>query len=200
MGNTGNNAENNKRMEVSQQQVSVAAAFCLLLAFFMFIAGVRVAARLTSDSFTDTMYTAFCSVAGLEVKNSGTPFHRDFVTPEFLTDDALQIEQNTQEQFVMEERYYARFGGYNTLKEADDCVQKLSGYGILVKPIARLSKTGSGKQRLWYAVVTQTLQSKEDLFALIRRSKQILKVRQLAVTIGSKEHETTLFGKERYIL
>ncbi len=215
MADNSHNPENNKRMEISQQQVSVVAATCLMLAFFVFIAGVFWGkksileispAQLTSDSFADTIYDTFWMAPeerkivpeqkSREELDSCSQLDKDSSNEsESQINELNEQENEIQENQVKEELYYAQFGGFNTLQEAQNCSQKLVARGIQARPLERLSKTGAGEARIWYAVVTEATVNKNELALTINRIKRMLKVK-ITVNAINNEQKNMLFGKK----
>lgn len=103
MSHNSQNAENNKRMEISQQQVSIIAALCLTLAFFIFIAGVfwgkksileRSPAELTGDIFTDRIYDACSKSSRLEPNRVNT----EKLAGLFAEDDEVEGSRSTAKE------------------------------------------------------------------------------------------------------
>lgn len=169
----------NKDLQINQQQLSYVISGILILSFFIFLSGYYWGKKsaievwtdqLKAESLADKLYCAFCSFnettdeyisqANTESIAQAVKIHEDF--------NKIQGKENKKS-------YYAQLAGFNSLKRAQNCIEKLKSYNV--KLVERKSKTSKGKLYKWYQIVTESTDNLEELNKQVEIIKKVAKLK-----------------------
>lgn len=98
----------------------------------------------------------------------------------FLVDQVISEQDmdsqgdETAEPMVnrIQQLYYAQLMGFGTSKAAERFAHRLQQKNIAVKVIERNSETTQGKKIIWYQVVTECFDNKDELLAFVRKIEE----------------------------
>lgn len=178
--------ESLKRIDFSQQQVSVAAAAVLMLIFCSFMAGYFFSQRdgtLEEGSFDLMNFER--EAAAFQQSEGRDSLPNDAQQKVKLNHDTAENNlaippvggMSQLEKRNVSKQYYAQLVGFGTVEAARICVKKLKRYGVPALVEDRVSKTGGGKLHRWYQVVTEPQDSPDALIAIVERAKKLLSVK-----------------------
>jgi len=148
--------------------------------------------KVSQDSFSDQIYYSVCSMyendeACVE-QESTEDDNADYLQsckneeaqPEVKTsvDTDSRVEEASAENQGQQEvkaakakedrqKYYAELIGFGTLRCANKFSSKLKNQGFSVQVKRRRSKTSKGKRIVWYQVVSEKFDNKNDLIAFV---------------------------------
>ena len=158
---------------VSSRQVSWLTASLLLLSFFVFMAGYffgqrkmleHVHATADQEVLADTIYANACTAC--------EPM-------------ATSVEDETLAEAVgassSPEEYYAQLIGFGTFRAAHKFVDRLKQKDMPVEVKERHSRTAQGKEIIWYQVVTEPFQQRDDLVAFVDTIKKEEKLHDIRI-------------------
>ena len=137
--------DSSNELRISESHVRIAVALILVVAGFLCIVSYQWGKKkayeefvenLRSDSLSDKVSAALCSVYGTQAADDTIP-------------------DNTSAQ--VGKRYYAELVGFNSLESAKRYVKNLEQRGFEVHIVTHAGKTAKGHTRTWYRVVTQPL-------------------------------------------
>jgi len=128
-------------------------------------AAFEYVARIEQDSLADHMSASLCSL-----------YDPELLTPHVAIHDAGNASAQMLQPEHDASQYYAQLIGYGTQKAADAFAEKLVENNIPVSVKTRKSRTASGKERVWYQVVTDPFSDKQALEALTKRIAQAEKI------------------------
>lgn len=104
--------------------------------------------------------------------------------PEDIPVRTLQVSATVEEAKIIENKIvddkksqYAQLIGFGTKKAAQDFVGRLKKHGVQVILKTIMSKTASGKQRVWYQAITPTYDTAQELQAQLTKIKRLEHIR-----------------------
>lgn len=146
----------NAVLYLTNRQVSWLTASTVLLAFFIFIAGYFLGQKKALES--------------LHVTAGQTEEALITEGDKALLDDNLISLGKQEEVFEQKQKqYYAQLIGFGTLRAADRFADRLQQKNIPVRVVEKHSKTAQGKKIIWYQVVTENFDKKDDLIVFTQR-------------------------------
>ena len=77
------------------------------------------------------------------------------------------VDQKIKTDLQEEKKYYAELIGFGTLRCANKFAAKLKNRGFSVVVKKRRSKTSRGKTIVWYQVISEKFENKNDLIAFV---------------------------------
>jgi hypothetical protein len=125
-----------------------------VLAFCIFIAGYVLGQKKALEEYSSTGKGIFSS-AYVQVDGNKK-----------LLDDELSASLNHGNT---PKQYYAQLIGFGTLRAADKFAERLQQKNFPVKVVEKHSKTAQGKKIIWYQVVTETFDKKDDLIVFTQK-------------------------------
>lgn len=151
------NHDYNSILYLTSRQVSWLAASTVVFAFCIFIAGYVLGQKKALEEYNLRGKSSFFSsyMQSDEVIND--------MPEDQLSSSSSNIDGNVSKQ------YYAQLIGFGTLRAADKFVDRLQQKNFPVKVVERHSKTAQGKKIIWYQVVTEVFDKKDDLIAFTRK-------------------------------
>lgn len=98
---------------------------------------------------------------------------------------AILVDNNVKksEKHSENKKQYAQLIGFGTKKAAQSFVDRLKKHDITVIIKTIVSKTASGKQKIWYQAITQTYESSEKLKDQVDKIKRLEHIRDKDIKI-----------------
>ena len=155
----------NSVLYLTNRQVSWLTASIVLCSFFIFIAGYFLGQRKAIEQFSEAIEND--SIAD----NAYAHLYAHYESPE----SALSVSQAESTESLAQpepKQHYAQLIGFGTSRAAERFVYRLQQKNIPVKVVERHSKTAQGKEIIWYQVVTERFNKKDDLVAFTRKIKK----------------------------
>lgn len=175
----------------SNRQVSWMLSFFILTSFFVFIAGYFLGKKkgiekfynkVNQDSFADSIYYSVCSIYDKDeafIKQESTEQESENldVSENNIVVDAVNNQKNGEFRSLKKENkvkkpkdnknYYAELIGFGTTRAANKFADRLKkrGFSVIVK--RRKSQTAKGRTIVWYQVITEKFDTKNDLIAFV---------------------------------
>ncbi|MGZ6250824.1 MAG: hypothetical protein ACXWL2_02245 [Candidatus Chromulinivorax sp.] len=100
-----------------------------------------------------------------------------------LVGSMVAVTESSQPLPVKEGKQYAQLIGFGTKKAAQIFVARLKKQNIPVILKTNISKTASGKQKVWYQAITPTYNSYEELHEQIAKIKRLERIRDKDIKI-----------------
>lgn len=148
------NRHYNTILYLTNRQVSWLTASIVVLAFCIFIAGYVLGQKKALEEYSSTGKGIFSSSYGQIDGNKN------------LLEDELSASLNHEST---SKQYYAQLIGFGTLRAADKFAERLQQKNFPVKVVEKHSKTAQGKKIIWYQVVTETFDKKDDLIVFTQK-------------------------------
>lgn len=152
----------NNVLYLTNRQVSWLTVSIVLLSFFIFIAGYFLGQRKAIEQFNELTDQNLVADADTQ-HNSALQEHVSYDLP-----DPLPIHNKHHD---VEKQYYAQLIGFGTLRAAERFVDRLQQKNMPVKVVERHNKTAQEKEIIWYQVVTEHFDNKDDLIACVQKIK-----------------------------
>ncbi len=145
----------NSILYLTNRQVSWLAASTVVFVFCIFIAGYVLGQKKALEGYGSAGKSSFSNsyISSDEVINNMS--------------DQLSSSLNTDGN--ASKQYYAQLIGFGTLHAADKFADRLQQKNFPVKVVEKHSKTAQGKKIIWYQVVTEYFDKKDDLIAFTRK-------------------------------
>ncbi len=160
------NQRYNSVLYLTNRQVSWLTASIVLCSFFIFISGYFLGQRKAIEQFNE--------VVDKDVIADAT--YAELYTQHKPSEQATHAAQKTEpiDQLRQSEhgQHYAQLIGFGTSRAADRFVDRLQQKNMPVKVVERYSKTAQGKEIIWYQVVTERFNKKDDLIAFTQKLKK----------------------------
>jgi hypothetical protein len=148
------NRHYNTILYLTNRQVSWLTASIVVLAFCIFIAGYVLGQKKALEEYSSTGKGIFSS-SYVQVEGNKNPL-----------EDELSASLNHESA---SKQYYAQLIGFGTLRAADKFAERLQQKNFPVKVVEKHSKTAQGKKIIWYQVVTETFDKKDDLIVFTQK-------------------------------
>lgn len=187
-------------LQLNQAQVSQLLAACLVGSFFIFMSGFYLGKRsavepfieqVVADSFADKVSNAFSSLYDNEDEEEVES--KEDVTAESAIENQTEssIDQASQQEVADPftnslQLYVAQIAGFGTKNAAIRCIENLKNNGFAVTLKTRKSMTAKGKEIIWYQVVTEPIEDREQLQKLVDQIKKIAKVKDVPIVMVEK--------------
>lgn len=177
-----------KRIEFTQQQVSLAAALVLMLIFLAFMVGQGY---FLESSILESSYSLLSS--NDSVLEPGRYYAEDLSEDSDLL--ALVPHQGSKQesskkndqhvQYV--QRYYAQLKGFGTVEAAQLLSEQLKRHHIPTQIVKRISRTVSGVEQCWYQVITELYTNKDVLSRVTKKAQRILGINDCVIHEVSRD-------------
>lgn len=148
------NRHYNTVLYLTNRQVSWLTASIVILAFFIFIAGYVLGQRKALEEYSSAGKGIFSSSYAQGNGNKN------------LLDEELSASLNHEGK---SKQYYAQLIGFGTLRAADKFAERLQQKNFPVKVVEKHSKTAQGKKIIWYQVVTENFDKRDDLIVFTQK-------------------------------
>lgn len=188
MNDYSNDQEGTKETRLTVGQVAQLVAFCLVGSFFIFMSGFYLGKwrgtepfmeQIAADSFADKVSNAFSTLYDASDEEEGEAADN--------TNEPVVTAPEKPSERKAPALYIAQIAGFGTQKAATQCLENLKNHGFAVTLRTRKSLTAKGKEIIWYQVITQPVEDKEQLGKLVEQIKKIAKVKD--VPIIKVEHQ-----------
>lgn len=152
----------NNVLYLTNRQVSWLTVSIVLLSCFIFIAGYFFGQRKAIEQLNELIDQK------LVVDTVHT--QHDVASQEYVPHDSTEplIIHNKHN---VDKKYYAQLIGFGTLRAAERFVDRLQQKNMPVKVVERHSKTAQEKEIIWYQIVTEHFDNKDDLIACVQKIK-----------------------------
>lgn len=182
-------------LQLTQQQISQMLALSLVVTFFVFMAGFYWGKKsviepyieqVSSDSLSDKVSYAFCTLYDAE--------EEDEAESKEDTQGELNVSDNAVDQDAVQSSklpispdnqdiplFVAQIAGFGTKRAAERCLENLKNNGFAVTMKSRKSETSKGKEIIWYQVVTEPVEDREQLSKLVDQIKKVAKVKDVPI-------------------
>lgn len=188
----------NMGLFIPNRRLSLVTAGGILSIFITFIIGYFTGQHTAVESFTNkieqesfsdqiyaSLFTPYKTTKEISEQESDENFaeitnKEDEAIENHTTENIAQLDDKLVEQeasLLPQEQYYAQLIGFGTERAAQKFAHKLESQNISVKVNKRRSKTAKGKTVLWYQVVTQEYNNKDELRELIDRIEKTEKIK-----------------------
>lgn len=180
-----------KRIEFTQQQVSLAAALVLMLIFLAFMVGQGY---FLESSILEHSY--FLLNSNDSVLEPGRYYAEDLdeycdqgemraLVPHQGSKQESSKKNDQKVQHV--QRYYAQLKGFGTVKAAQLLSEQLKRYHIPTLIVKRISRTVSGVEQCWYQVITELYTNKDTLSSITKKAQRIVGIKNCVMHEVSRE-------------
>ncbi len=150
---------NDTRIELTQQQVSFAAAFVLLLSFFAFMAGYF------SGNEIEECEMVSIPIALAHVSRAESSVHV-----------SCQSSEGS-----LRKTYSASLGNYAQKHEAEQLIRELKEHGIPTEICQRESRTVKGDAFFWYTVSIGPVTEKDEFSMLLGKAQLCIRKKNMNV-------------------
>lgn len=184
-----------KRLEITQQQLSVIAALCILSTFFIFIAGVIAGKKMMLTAVTpieNELTNSFTYLCFTDRAHDLVDARQDLPTGSADRKNETYTEE-------IKHLYYASLRGFIAYKEALSLIRILKAQGIPSSIITRTSSTIGGISYSWYEVITIPTSLADEQSQLLKKAKRYIKIRKDKIIEITPEQKEMLF-KERHVI
>lgn len=190
----------NELVQLNQAQIAQLLAASLVGCLFIFMAGFYFGKQsavepfieqVMTDSFADKVSNAFSSL--YDVEDEEETESKEETAQDGVLDSAA--EASVESSFQQEENdaqanslqlYVAQIAGFGTKRAAERCIENLKNNGFAVTLKSRKSTTSKGKEIIWYQVVTEPIEDKEQLHKLVDQIRKIAKVKDVPIVMVEK--------------
>lgn len=155
----------NSALYLTNRQVSWLIASLILLSFFIFIAGYFLGQRKT----TEFEHQHSVEQNMLNVNQNEITHHTSLPSEVF--------HQNGSEDRL----YKAQLIGFGTMRAAHQFADRLQQKNLPVRVQERHSKTAQGKEVIWYQVITELFDNKEELTAFVERIQKEERLKDIRI-------------------
>lgn len=183
-------SDHKKEFHFSEREARLAVALMILIIALATIAGYYWGKKRAYEEFLDTCYgqslgdkvaASLCSLYDMSDDEGDSEDTQDPASQESARESEVEVSSSPN-------LYFAELAGFGTLKNAQDYKAKLERRSVKSIVLEHVSRTGRGKARTWYQVVTLPLEY-ETLQALVDKIKAEDRLEGVALVEYTKKHK-----------
>lgn len=193
-GKTSCTSCGNDGLVLGKRQLGYALTVLAGLGFALFMIGYFIgqrtaaeqfAVKMAQESLSDRIHSSLYAIQGHAQQDSSAQEASSDQDPGVVATEADAVDTAITSSAVaaqqpLKQRFYAQITGFGNEQTARAFVKRMKDKNIHVLVRPRHSKTARGKQITWYQIVSETLDSRETVDALVetmRRQEHINSIR-----------------------